>query len=75
MKGEKSMWYVLFGIAAIITALIWSWLAVVYVIIFIAYNVIRLLYRCMVEGTVLSAMLINGPLIAIGIAALSWAFS
>jgi len=68
------MLWTLLGIAAIVLSLIYPAIAVVLVVAFIVYNVIRLI-SAFKEGTAVSGCIINGACIAIGIAVLIWSFT
>ena len=67
------MGWILLGVLAVIAALIWNWLAVIYVMLFIGYNIYRFIIRWK-DGTIVSAILINGLPMFGGVMVLFWAF-
>jgi len=68
------MLWTLLGIIAIIACLVYPVIAVILVLAFIGYNVVRLIIA-IIEGTVLSGLIINGICTVIGLVVLIWAFT
>jgi len=67
------MW-ILLGIAAVILSLIYPAVAVIIVVAFIGYNVVRLVVAIR-EETAISGLIINGTCVIAGVAILIWAFT